>query len=91
MFSSEYSYSGLVILDYRESKIQCYRHIDCFCISETRIISDLQTDGHTDRRWENNSSPLTCGGVWILHIRDAYSSGVTTTYAFSPNCPLLTK
>ena len=44
MFSSEQKYPGLVILDYREAKIQRYRQVGGICISETGIIFDGRTD-----------------------------------------------
>ena len=57
MFSSEESYTGLVILDYREIKqrFSATDMLDDNCTSETGIMFDGRTNGHTDRRWENIS------------------------------------
>ena len=43
------------------------------CTCEIGIIFDERTHGQT--LGKHNTSPLTCGGVWILHIRDAFFCG----------------
>ena len=50
MFSSEYRYSGLVLLDERESKdsVSTTDMVGGICASETGIISDGRTDTRID-------------------------------------------
>ena len=50
MFSSEYSYFCLGILDFR--KIGARDKLDGICTSETGIISDGRMNEHINRRWE---------------------------------------
>ena len=45
----------------RKQRFDASDLLDGVCTSETGIISDGRTGGNTDIRWENNTSPLTCG------------------------------
>ena len=59
MFSSEQSYSGLVILDYRERKDSVLQ--TCWIVFAPLRLESYptigRTDVHTERRSKNNPSP----------------------------------
>ena len=58
MFSSEQRYSGLVIHDNRKQSFGATDKLNGICTSEPGILSNRRIEGHTNRSWENNSSPL---------------------------------
>ena len=58
----------------RKQRFSATDRLDGISISDTGIIFNGRTDGRTHEKtgWENNVSPLTCGRMLILHIRDAF-------------------
>ena len=65
----------------RKKSLNATEKLDGICTSKTGIIFDDRTDGHTLGKY--NASPLACGGVLILHIRDAFYCGCDVVYIIS--------
>ena len=79
-------------LDYRENKIQCYRHVGWY-LHLRDCHYTRRTDRHTDRRLGKHNTPpltLTCGGYEYC-ISELHFSWVTKTCALFPYLSFITK